>query len=103
MSSDIRGLDEVRYMLTIVACSLVDEPNEVRIEEVMQVDDIIYRLYASPKDAGKLIGKQGRTARSLRIVLNGSGVRLGRRLLLDIVDHNNPGTLDGRGDDGGML
>lgn len=91
---------EVAYLLREVCCALVDEPTQIRVENFEEGDSIIFRIYSSPRDTGKLIGKQGRTARSLRIILGANAALLQSKFLLDLVDHKNPNKVDARGDDG---
>ena len=79
--------DAVRQMcdlMMFLAKALVDEPGEVRVEPDTGDTETVLRLYVAPDDLGKLIGKQGRTARSLRTILSAAGSKLQHRFSLDV-------------------
>lgn len=76
----------MRTLIHEIACSLVDDANAVQIELLPDHDSTILRLHVSPTDIGKVIGKQGRTARSLRTILGAASMKLHRRFSLDIVE-----------------
>lgn len=81
--------DSAKKMSDLVAelaRALVDKPEEVSVETVQDGDGTILRLHVAPSDVGKVIGKQGRTARSMRTVLSAASMKLKRRFLLDIVE-----------------
>ena len=67
-----------------MATALVDHPDQVRIETEHFDTETVLRLYVSSDDLGKLIGKQGRTARSLRTILGAAGSKIQRRFSLDV-------------------
>jgi predicted RNA-binding protein YlqC (UPF0109 family) len=69
-----------------VARALVDKPEEVSVEIIQDGDGTLLRLHVAPSDVGKVIGKQGRTARSIRTVLSAASMKLKRRFSLDIVE-----------------
>ncbi len=69
-----------------VARALVDKPEEVSVETIHDGDGTLLRLHVAPSDVGKVIGKQGRTARSIRTVLSAASMKLKRRFSLDIVE-----------------
>lgn len=71
-------------LMTSLAKALVDDPGEVRVEPESGDTETILRMYVSPDDLGKLIGKQGRTARSLRTILSAAGSKLQHRFSLDV-------------------
>ena len=73
-------------LLAELARRLVDEPDAVRVEQVEEEDgSLLLRLHVAEGDVGKVIGRQGRLARSLRAVVRAGGVAAGRRLQLEIV------------------
>lgn len=76
----------MRELLELIVRSLVDRPDEVRVEEVERGDSTVLELRVAPGDLGKVIGKQGRTAKSLRTVLDAAGERHGRRIALEIME-----------------
>jgi predicted RNA-binding protein YlqC (UPF0109 family) len=70
-----------------IARALVDEPDSVTVETIADGDATVIRLRVSQKDVGKVIGKQGRTARSLRTILGAASMKLHHRFSLDILEH----------------
>ena len=73
-------------LLEHVARRLVDDPGAVRVEPTEEADALVLRLYVAPDDLGKVIGRQGRTARALRTVVRAAAPGEGRRVVLEIVD-----------------
>ena len=69
-----------------LARRLVDEPEEVRVEEVEREGDLVIELYVAKDDVGKVIGRQGRIARALRTVVRASAARRSGRTLLEIME-----------------
>jgi uncharacterized protein len=83
------GDDSAKKMSDLVAelaRALVDKPEEVSVEAIPDGDGTILRLRVAQSDVGKVIGKQGRTARSIRTVLGAASMKLKRRFSLDIVE-----------------
>lgn len=73
-----------------IAKALVDSPESVSVEAIPDTATTVIRLHVAPSDIGKVIGKQGRTARSLRTILSAASMKLRSRYALDIVeDHSN--------------
>jgi predicted RNA-binding protein YlqC (UPF0109 family) len=68
----------VKELLEFLARSLVDTPEEVRVEETETSDGVLLRLTVAKEDVGKVIGKQGRIARALRTVVKASAVKDGK-------------------------
>jgi predicted RNA-binding protein YlqC (UPF0109 family) len=81
-AEDLRERDLVVFM----ARGLVDHPDDVAAEILSGGPDASYELHTHPDDLGHVIGKQGRTARSLRLVLGAAASRAGRRADLEIAD-----------------
>jgi predicted RNA-binding protein YlqC (UPF0109 family) len=73
-----------------IARALVDKPEEVSVEAIGDGDGTMLRLRVAPSDVGKVIGKQGRTARSLRTVLSAASMKIKHRFSLDIVEEAKP-------------
>jgi predicted RNA-binding protein YlqC (UPF0109 family) len=69
-----------------LARRLVDEPDEVRVEEIERDGDTIIELHVAKDDVGKVIGRQGRIARALRTVVRASATRRSGRTMLEIVE-----------------
>jgi predicted RNA-binding protein YlqC (UPF0109 family) len=76
----------VKDLVTEIAKALVDIPEEVSVREVEGEHITVLELRVAPSDLGKVIGKQGRTARSIRTLLGAIGMKLHRRFTLEILD-----------------
>jgi len=73
-------------LVTEIARALVDSPEIVSVETIEEGEGTILRLRVASTDIGKVIGKQGRTARSLRTILAAASMKLRHRFSLDIVE-----------------
>jgi predicted RNA-binding protein YlqC (UPF0109 family) len=71
-----------------IAQALVDDPAAVDVQSVGRDDNTILELRVAPQDVGKVIGKQGRTARSVRTILGAVSVKLNHRYTLDILEED---------------
>jgi predicted RNA-binding protein YlqC (UPF0109 family) len=69
-----------------IARALVDEPDAVEVETVSREENTVLRLRVAPGDVGKVIGKQGRTARSVRTILGAVSMKVHHRYTLDILE-----------------
>lgn len=77
----------MRELLQYLARELVDEPDEVAVEEFEEDDGtLVLELSVADDDYGKVIGRGGRTANALRLVVKAAAVKEDRRVLVDIVD-----------------
>ena len=76
----------MRELIEFLAKSLVDTPDEVQVHRHQRDQQIVLELEVAQPDLGKVIGRQGRTARALRTVLNAAGQKTRRRYSLDILD-----------------
>jgi len=81
-----RAVSEMQALMTEITRALVDDSDAVRVEVLTDQDATVLRLHVAPSDIGKVIGKQGRTARSLRTILGAASMKLQRRFSLDIVE-----------------
>ena len=77
---------EVKEMIEEIARALVDAPDTVEVCETKGEHTTVYELKVAPGDIGKVIGKQGRTARSIRTLLSAVGTKLNRRFSLEILE-----------------
>ncbi len=77
---------DIRQLVEEIAKSLVDTPDEVVVKEVAGEHATVLELRVAPSDLGKVIGKQGRTARAMRTLLGASGMKLNRRFSLEILE-----------------
>jgi hypothetical protein len=76
----------MRELVEEIAKALVDLPDEVSVREVTGEQVTVLELKVAPSDLGKVIGKQGRTARSVRTLLGAAGMKLSRRFTLEILE-----------------
>ena len=76
----------MRELVEFLAKSLVDHPDEVRTRTHERNDQTVIELEVAPEDLGKIIGRQGRTARAIRTLLAAAGQKSRRRFTLDILD-----------------
>jgi predicted RNA-binding protein YlqC (UPF0109 family) len=83
--SDPRDVSVYNLLFKIVGV-LVDRPEVVVIQTQVTEDGATFTVHAHPDDTGKLIGKQGRNAQSLRIITSGAGKKLRRRYVIAIHD-----------------
>jgi predicted RNA-binding protein YlqC (UPF0109 family) len=76
---------DMRSLIEQIAKALVDEPDKVSVEQV-EGETTVLELRVAQGDLGKVIGKQGRTARSMRTILGAAGMKLRRRFSLEIIE-----------------
>jgi len=76
----------IKELVEEIAKALVDNPEEVQVREVKGEQVTVLELRVAPSDLGKVIGKQGRTARSIRTLLGAAGMKLNRRFTLEILE-----------------
>ncbi len=73
-------------LVTVIAKSLVDQPDAVKVTRTDEDDNVTIELSVAPDDLGKVIGKQGRTARAIRSLLSASAASIEKRSRLEIVE-----------------
>ena len=76
----------MKELIEAIAKALVDNPDEVAVNAVEGEQVTVLELRVHPSDLGKVIGKQGRTARSIRTILNAAGMKLKKRYTLEILE-----------------
>jgi predicted RNA-binding protein YlqC (UPF0109 family) len=76
----------MKQLIEDIAKALVDLPDQVTVSEVTGEQVTVLELRVAPSDLGKVIGKQGRTARSIRTLLGAAGMKLNRRFTLEILE-----------------
>ena len=81
----------VDVLVREIARALVDEPAAVEVQTVERDENTILKLRVAPQDVGKVIGKQGRTARSVRTILGAVSMKLRHRYTLDILEEDDEG------------
>ena len=76
----------MKSLIEQIAKALVDKPEEVSIAEVEGERTSVFELRVDKSDIGKIIGKQGKTARAIRTIINAAGTKLGKRCVLEILE-----------------
>ncbi|HVY27513.1 MAG TPA: KH domain-containing protein [Polyangiaceae bacterium] len=76
----------LKQLVQTLAEALVDDPKSVDVAEIEGDNNIILELRVAKNDIGKVIGKDGRTAQSLRTIVSAASIKIGRRAHLDIID-----------------
>ena len=76
----------MKQLIEDIAKALVDIPEEVSVREVEGEQVTVLELKVAPTDLGMVIGKQGRTARSIRTILGAAGMKFSRRFTLEILE-----------------
>ncbi|MGH9567803.1 MAG: KH domain-containing protein [Candidatus Angelobacter sp.] len=78
----------MRMLVEQIAQALVDAPGEVKVEAVEDGDTTVLELRVAQTDLGKVIGKQGRTAKSIRTILGAASMKFKKRYTLEIVEED---------------
>ena len=79
-------MSELRDLIEYVGKALVDSPDQVEVSEIVGEQTTVVELKVDKSDLGKVIGKQGRTARALRTILNAASTKLRKRSVLEIIE-----------------
>ena len=79
-------MDKVAELIKLIASSLVDKPDEVQIQEVAGDSTTVYELKVAQEDLGKIIGKQGKTAKAMRVLLGAAAAKDKIRAVLEIIE-----------------
>jgi predicted RNA-binding protein YlqC (UPF0109 family) len=76
----------MKELIQHIATALVDHPDQIQIKETEQDDTVIIELTVAKEDLGKVIGKQGRTARAMRSLLSAAAGKVNKRSRLEIME-----------------
>ena len=76
----------MKELIKFIAEALVDKPNQVEVTEIVGERTSVLELKVAKEDLGKIIGKQGRTARALRTILAAASAKINKRVVLEIVE-----------------
>ena len=76
----------MKALIEAMAKALVDRPEEVKVSEIEGEKTTVYEIRVSQSDLGKVIGKQGKTARAMRTILGAAGTKIGKRCVLEILE-----------------
>jgi predicted RNA-binding protein YlqC (UPF0109 family) len=79
-------MSELKNLIETITKALVDSPEKVEVSEIEGEQTTVIELKVDKSDLGKVIGKQGRTARSLRTILTAASTKLRKRSVLEIIE-----------------
>ncbi len=75
----------MKELIEYIARSLVNDPDQVRVDEIAGAYSVVYELHVAPDDMGRVIGKGGRVANATRTLLKVAAIKEGKRAILEIV------------------
>jgi predicted RNA-binding protein YlqC (UPF0109 family) len=78
--------DNMKDLIEFIAKALVDQPDQVKVSEVEGEKTSVIELTVAKEDLGKVIGKQGRTARAIRTILSAASTKIRKRSVLEIIE-----------------
>ena len=76
----------MKELVELIAKSLVDNPDKVKVSQLDGEQSSIIELKVAPEDVGKVIGKQGRNVQSIRVILSAAGMKLKKRFILELIE-----------------
>ena len=76
----------LKELIEYMARALVDKPEQVRVSEIVGEQTSVIELRVAKEDLGKVIGKQGRTARAMRTILSAASTKIRKRAVLEIIE-----------------
>ncbi|MDS0524912.1 KH domain-containing protein [Clostridium sp. SHJSY1] len=75
----------MKELVELIAKSIVDKPEDVYVNEVVQEDSILLELKVNQEDVGKVIGKQGRIAKAIRTVVKAAAIKEAKKVVVEII------------------
>jgi predicted RNA-binding protein YlqC (UPF0109 family) len=79
-------MNELKELIEYIMKALVDNPEKVEVKEIAGEKSIIYELKVGEGDLGKVIGKEGRTAKAVRTIITAAAMKQGKRTVLEILE-----------------
>ncbi len=79
-------MKELKELIEYIIKALVDNPDAVEVQEIAGEKSIIYELKVGEGDLGKVIGKEGRTAKAMRTIITAAAMKQGKRTVLEILE-----------------
>jgi len=79
-------MKELKELIEYIVKALVDNPEKVEVKEIAGEKSIIYELKVGEGDLGKVIGKEGRTAKAIRTIITAAAMKQGKRTVLEILE-----------------
>jgi predicted RNA-binding protein YlqC (UPF0109 family) len=77
---------DLKELISYIAKSLVEHPDAVQVTEIEGEQTTVLELKVRKEDLGKVIGREGRTAKAMRVILNAASTRQNKRTVLEILD-----------------
>ncbi|HHY10876.1 MAG TPA: KH domain-containing protein [Firmicutes bacterium] len=74
----------MKNLVEFIGQSLAEHPDQIRVEEVDKGYETVYELYVAPEDMGRMIGKQGRIAKAIRVVVKAAAIKSGEQVHVEI-------------------
>jgi len=85
-NQEVSDMENLKELVIYIAKSLVDNPEKVEVREVAGEQTSVLELKVAQEDLGKIIGKQGKTAKSIRIILSAAAAKIRKRAVLEILE-----------------
>ena len=85
-TGEVYVMEKLNELVTFIAKSLVDSPEKVEVREVSGEQTTVLELKVAPEDLGKIIGKQGKTAKAIRTILGAAAAKMRKRAVLEILE-----------------
>ncbi len=79
----------MKSFVEFIAKNIVDDPEQVSVIQKEEKNTIYFEVLAPGKDIGKIIGRNGQTIKAIRTILNASGSKLKKKIILNVRDTNN--------------
>ncbi len=76
----------MKELIKLMAQALVDNPDKVEVSEIIGEQSSVFELRVAKEDLGKVIGKQGRTAKAMRTILSAASTKMRKRAMLEIIE-----------------
>ena len=76
----------MQALVEYIAKALVDNPDKVEVKEIVGERTLIYEVHVGEGDLGKIIGKEGRTAKAIRAIIAAAGMKVGKRAQVEIIE-----------------
>ena len=76
----------MKELILYIVCGLIDNPGDIEVNEISGDQTTVLELKVQPSELGKVIGRQGRTAKALRTIINAAAIKSGKRFILEIVE-----------------
>jgi uncharacterized protein len=77
---------KMKELITTISKSLVDNPEKVEVRQITGQSSLLIELRVAKEDLGKVIGKQGATAKAMRLILNAASAKIPKRTTLEIIE-----------------